>query len=97
MHSLQKNKRVEPSYAFIPDNVMEHHKYVMVVADVLFVSGMLFFITLSCDIQFVTVQFVPSRTALMLANALKDLIDIQSSTQPPRMNILVRLKEKSIN
>ena len=58
-----KPKRVEPSYVSIPANLITAHRYLTLVADVMFVSGLPFFITLLRDDRFVTVQFVPCRTA----------------------------------
>lgn len=68
-----KSERVKSSHFSIHDNEMECHKYVILVAEVLFVFGLSIFITLSCDIWFVTVPFVPHRTAPNLTNALKDV------------------------
>ncbi|KAL7536183.1 hypothetical protein ACHAXR_006963, partial [Thalassiosira sp. AJA248-18] len=42
----------------------------------MFVSGLPFFITLSRNIRFTTVQFVPRRTATELGNALKQTINL---------------------
>lgn len=50
-----KTKQVEPSYVSIPTSVVKHHKYIMLVVDVLFVSSLSFLISLFCDIWFVTV------------------------------------------
>mgnify|MGYP003325905523 CR=1 FL=1 len=44
----------------------------------MFVSGLPFFITLSRGVRFVTIQYVPRRTATELGNALKDVIALYS-------------------
>ena len=64
-------KRVEPVYISIPAQLISLHKYVTLAADVMFVSGIPFFVALSRRIRYVTVQFMPRRTAAELANSLK--------------------------
>ena len=67
---------MEPAYVSIPAKIVELNKHVVLVADVMFVNGLPFFITLSRKIQFVTIQYVPRRTAGELANALKSTIKL---------------------
>ena len=55
---------------------IQMHKNVTLVADVMFVCGLPFMITLSRDIRFVTVQYIPNRTAKMLCSALKDVLKL---------------------
>ncbi|KAL7531143.1 hypothetical protein ACHAXR_008885 [Thalassiosira sp. AJA248-18] len=74
----RKPSRVEPEYLSIPANLITNHRYLTLVADVMFVSGLPFFITLSRSVRFVTVQFVPRRTTSELANALKQTINLYS-------------------
>ena len=64
-----KTDRVDPSYVSIPANFLKHHKFVILAADVMFVCGMPLLISLSRGIRFITVQYVPRRTAPDLANA----------------------------
>eukprot|EP00984_Skeletonema_dohrnii_P033562 scaffold30483_cov78-Skeletonema_dohrnii-CCMP3373.AAC.1 len=70
----KRPSRVEPQFISIPAQVMELNKFVTLVADVMFVNGLPFFVTLSRNIRFVTVQFVPRRTAGDLGNVLKQVI-----------------------
>ena len=71
-----KPTRVEPAYVSIPAQIVELNKHVVLVADVMFVNGLPFFITLSRKIRFMTIQYVPRRTAGELANALKTVIKL---------------------
>jgi hypothetical protein len=52
------------------------HKYVMLVADVLFVSGLLFLVTSLRGISLITIEFLPSRTAKPLALTLEQVIRV---------------------
>ena len=52
--------------------------FVILVADVMFVCGMPFLISLSRGIRFVTVQYVPRRTAPELANAFRNIVALYS-------------------
>ena len=65
---------VIPDYMTIPAELTSLHRYVMIMADVMFVLGLPFLITLPRRVRYVTVQFVPRRMAGELANALKLVI-----------------------
>ena len=71
-----KSTRVSSEYVSIPANLINANKYVTLVADVMFVSGLPFFITMSRKIRFITVQYVPRRTASELSNALKQTLSV---------------------
>ncbi|KAL7523266.1 hypothetical protein ACHAWF_000447 [Thalassiosira exigua] len=45
-------------------------------ADVMFVCGLPFMLTLSRGLDFVTIQYVPKRTAPELANAVKNVLNV---------------------
>jgi len=74
----RKPDRVDPSYVSVPADIIKHHKFVILAADVMFVCGMPFLISLSRGIRFVTVQYVPRRTAPELANAFKNILALYS-------------------
>ena len=59
-----KPDRVDPSYVSVPANFIKSHKFVILAADVMFVCGMPFLISLSRGIRFVTVQYVPRERPL---------------------------------
>ena len=67
---------VQPEYVTIPEKLISINKYVTLAADVMFVSSLPFLVTLSKRVKYVTVQFVPRRTARELANALKIVIGL---------------------
>ena len=50
------------------------HKRVTITADVLFVSGVPFLVTLSITIKFRTTQFLPKRTARTLVSSLTKVL-----------------------
>ena len=71
-----KPDRVEPDYVSIPAEIVEINKQLVLVADVMFVNGLPFFLTMSRKIRFLTVQYVPHRTAAELANVIKQVIKL---------------------
>ena len=71
-----KPKRVDEGIVSIPASVMERCRDLTLAADVMFVCGLPFLITLSRKVWFVTVQYVPCRTAPELANAIKNVLKI---------------------
>ena len=68
--------RAEPEYVRVPREIVEMNKFVTLVADVMFVCGLPFLISMSRRIRFVTIQFMPNRTAGELCNGLKDILKL---------------------
>jgi hypothetical protein len=60
----------------IPWDFMELHKYVTIVADVMFVNGLSFLVTLSRGISLVMIKLLPSRTAKRPSNSMERVIRI---------------------
>ena len=58
----------------IPAKFYRLNKFVTIAADVMFVSVVPFFVTYSRKIKFLTVEYLPRRTAGQLANALRKVI-----------------------
>ena len=52
----------------IPEEFYRLNKFVTIAADVIFVSGVPFFVTYLRKIKFLTVEYLPRRTATQLAN-----------------------------
>jgi hypothetical protein len=52
------------------------HKYVTLVADVMFINGLPFLVTSSRRISLVTIEYLPSRTAKRLALTLERVIKV---------------------
>ena len=68
--------RVEPDYCSVPASIMERHKNLTLVGDVMFVCGLPFLITLSRGVRFATVQYRPHRTGKLLSDALYETIKL---------------------
>ena len=66
----QKPKRVETVKAMVPRYFYEVHRLVTLTADVMFVNGVPFLVTLSRKLRLFTVEYLPSRTAAQLSNYL---------------------------
>ena len=58
----------------MPEKFYRLNKFVTIDADVMSVSGVPFFVTYSRKIKFLTVEYLPRRTAGQLANALRKVI-----------------------
>eukprot|EP00804_Cyclotella_cryptica_P001980 CCRYP_007408-RA/>CCRYP_007408-RA protein AED:0.36 eAED:0.34 QI:0/0/0/1/0/0/3/0/377 len=71
----QRQSRVRPEYVSIPWALYERLRNVTIAADVMFVNGLPFFVTVSRGIKLVTAKFLP-RTAAQLCSALKKVIYI---------------------
>ena len=71
-----KPVRAEPEYVRIPREIVEMNRYVTLVGDVLFVCGLPFLISMSRRIRFVTLEFVPRRTAKELTNGFKNILNL---------------------
>ena len=88
-------------YVPILAELMNANKYVTIVAYVMFVSGLPFLVSLSRQIRYVTVQFVPRWTAGDIANAVKLFISLRCTgfiCQTALMDgEFEKVKEKLIN
>jgi hypothetical protein len=65
---------VQPEFVTIPQQLYEQIQDVVLAADVMFVNGLPFFVSLSRGIKLFTVEFTPSRTKEQLSNKLKKVI-----------------------
>ena len=84
-----KSKHVDEGYVQIPASLIEQNRNVTLAADVMFVLGLPFFITLSRGLTFVTVQYVPRRTAPELSNAIKQVITVyKRASFNPRLALM---------
>ena len=68
--------RVEPNFVRIPRDIINMNRYVTLVADVIFVCGLPFLISLSHCIRFIMVEFIPKRTAGELCSGLKNVLKL---------------------
>ena len=81
LHKRKMDKKnspelVRPEYVTIPTQLIDLNKYVTLAVDMKFLLMMPFMVTLSRCIWYVTVQFVPTRMAGELVNALKLVIGL---------------------
>lgn len=60
----------------IPRDLIDLNRFVMLVADVMFVCGLPFLITLSRQVHFVTVQYMPSRSAREIKSGLMEVVKL---------------------
>ncbi len=67
----KKPEHVRVDYVEIPRDLVDMHKYVTLVAGVMFVNGLPFLVTSSRGISLVTIEYLPSRTAKRLALTLE--------------------------
>ncbi len=71
-----KPEHVPIEYVQIPQDFVELHKYVMLVADVMFVNGLPFLVTSLRGISLVTIEYLKLRTAKRLIHTLERVIRI---------------------
>ncbi len=74
-----KMECVRVEYVQIPWDFVQLHKYVMLVADVMFVNGLPFLVTSLRGLSLVTIEHLPSRTAKRLAQTLERVFRIYTT------------------
>ena len=57
----------------VPQDLIEAHKYVTLCVDIMFVQGLAFLVTISIDLKFRTVEYLPSRTSRDIYAALDNV------------------------
>ncbi len=67
---------VVTDYVAVPQSVVELNKWVTLAADIFFVDGTAFLITMSRRIKFVTAEHVPVRMAKSLAKHIDQVVDV---------------------
>ena len=65
----------------IPRDFVQLHKYVTLVADVMFVNGLPFLVTSSQGLSLVTIEHLPSRTATHLVQTLERVFKIYTTAK----------------
>jgi hypothetical protein len=76
-----KPERVQVEYVQIPRDFVQLHKYVTLVADVMFVNGLPFLVTSSRGLSLVTIEHLPSRTAKRLVQTLERVFRIYATAE----------------
>eukprot|EP00956_Cyclotella_meneghiniana_P028301 scaffold65295_cov71-Cyclotella_meneghiniana.AAC.14 len=72
----QRPGRVRPQLVSIPQQLYERIREVVLAADVMFVDGLPFFVTLSRGIKLFTIEYLPSRTAEQLIINLNKVVKL---------------------
>ena len=63
-------------YIAVPKKLVSSHKFISIAADVFFVNGIVFLITVSIKLKFVTVEHTLVRTAKSLVKRIKRVLQI---------------------
>ena len=77
----QNPERVDPVYTAIPRDFYELHRFETLTADVMFVNGIPFLVTLSRKIKMLTAEYLPSRTAKQLSSSLTKIVKVYAQIQ----------------
>ena len=80
---------VVADYVAVPQSLVEANKRVTLAADVFFVDGTAFLLTVARRIKFVTVKHVPVRTALSLSKHIKRVMEAYGRAGFKVRNILM--------
>eukprot|EP00956_Cyclotella_meneghiniana_P035517 scaffold115573_cov38-Cyclotella_meneghiniana.AAC.1 len=72
----KKPSKVRPQLVSIPQQLFERIREVVLAADVMFVDGLPFFVTLSRGIKLFTIEYLPSRTAEQLISNLNKVVKL---------------------
>ena len=70
-------------YVTVPKELVSRHKFISMAADVFFVDGIAFLLTVAIKLKFVTLEHIPVRTAKSLVKNIKRVLqvyDIAGST-----------------
>ena len=71
-----KPEHVRVEYIKVPRDIVHLHKYVTIVADMMFFNRLPFMVTSSRGMSLITIQFLPSRTAKSLANSITRVLQL---------------------
>jgi hypothetical protein len=71
-----KPEHVRVDYVKIPQDFVEMHKCVTIVADVMLVNGLPFLVTSLRGMSLITIEFLPSRTAKCSASSIEQVVRI---------------------
>ncbi len=81
-----KNKtvRVKPdpvvtNYVAVPPDITNNNKYVTLSCDIMYVQQILFFITVSCNLHFMTIENIPNRKAQTLIACCDNVFNLYNS------------------
>ena len=63
-------------YVAFPKELVSRHKFISIAADVFFVDGIAFLLTVAIKLKFVTVEQTPVRTAKSLVRHIKRVLQV---------------------
>jgi hypothetical protein len=72
----QRPTRVEADFIQIPRDYYVLHKFVTLTADLMFVNGVAFLVTLSRGIRMYTAEYMPTRTVDQLGSGLTKVLNL---------------------
>ncbi len=93
---MTKPEHVRIEYVQIPRDFIELQKYVPLVADVMFVNGLLFLVTSLQGISLVTIEYLKSRTAKRLVHTLERVVRIYRTAGFTVQTALMDMKFKKL-
>jgi hypothetical protein len=67
---------VTTNHVQIPRVILERHQVVTLTVDVMFVNGVPFLVSASHGLNLITAEHTPSRTAKLLAEGIRRIIDL---------------------
>ena len=73
---LRKPKSIVEEYVAVPKELGSRHKFISIEADVFFVDGIAFLLTVTIQLNFVTVEHTPVRTAKSLVKHIKRVLQV---------------------
>ena len=73
---ITKPTWVEREYTPIPRDFHVIHKFLSLKADVMFVNGLPFLITLSRKIKIFTAEYIPNRTAAQISSSINKIVKL---------------------
>ena len=72
----RKPKSIVEEYVAVPKELVSRHKFIFVAADVFFVNGIAFLLTVAIKLKFVTVEHTLVRTAKSLVENIKRVLQV---------------------
>ena len=71
-----KGKTVRHPNPHVPMSILKHHQQVTIVIDIMFINAIPFFITISWNLHFGTVEVLPNRQEATIKNKLRAVIHL---------------------
>ena len=72
----RKPKSTVEEYVAVPKELVSRHKFISIEADVFFVDGISFLLTVAIKLKFVTLEHTPVSTAKSLVKHIKRVLQV---------------------